>query len=132
MLDAALEVECKTRRLMIQLGRPFPEILRLQTLPGVGRDGAHLFVAYIQEPGRFATAQQLYRYCRLGIRDRTSDGKPLGYQRLDRTGSALHARLNTQRKVLHTLLVLWREGRQLEPQRFLGNEPQPTAQTSCG
>ena len=167
MLDAALEVESKTRRLMTQLGRPFPEINRLQTVPGVGRIGAHLFVAYIQEPARFATAQQLYRYCRLGIRDRSSDGKPLGYQQLDctghgalkaisyrawliamkqragvvyefyehsltRTGNELHARLNTQRKILNTLWVLWRKGREFEPQRFLGNEPQPTAKTSCG
>jgi transposase len=167
MLDTALEVESKARRLMTRLGRPFPEIARLQTVPGVGRIGAHLFVAYIQQPTRFATAQQLYRYCRLGIRDRSSDGKPLGYQQLDRTGhgalkaisyrawliamkqragvvyefyqhsltrtgSQLHARLNTQRKILNTLWVLWREGREFQPQRFLGNEPQPTAKTTCG
>jgi transposase len=167
MLDAALEVERKARRLMTQLGQPFPEILRLQTVPGVGRIGAHVFVAYIQEPARFATAQQLFRYCRLGIRDRSSDGKPLGYQQLDRTGhgvlkaisyrawltamkrrtgavyefyegsltrtgNEVHARLNTQRKVLHTLLVLWREGREFAPQRFLGNEPQPAATATCG
>lgn len=167
MLDAALEVERKTRRLMAQLGQPFPEIARLQTVPGVGRIGAHLFAAYIQEPTRFDTEQQLYRYCRLGIRDRSSDGKPLGYQQLDRsghgvlkaisyrawllamkqragavyefyehslarTGSALHARLNTQRKILHTLWVLWRTGREFEPRRFLGNEPQPTAKATCG
>jgi len=167
MLDTALEVERKARRLMVQLGQPFPEIPRLQTVPGVGRLGAHLFVAYIQEPARFVTAQQLYRYCRLGIRDRSSDGKPLGYQQLDRTGhgvlkaisyrawlsalkhragpvyefyehsrtrtgSDLHARLNTQRKILHTLWVLWREGREFEPARFLGHEPQPTPPTTCG
>jgi transposase len=132
MLDAALEVESKARRLMVRLGKAFPEIGRLQTVPGVGCIGAHLFVAMIQEPARFATHQQLFRYCRLGIRDRTSDGKPLGYEQLDRTGhgvlkgisyrawlvamkrqsgavydfykesltrtgSELHARLNTQR-----------------------------------
>lgn len=166
MLDAAVAVECKTRRLMVQLGQPLPEIARLDTVPGVGRIGAHVFVAFIQEPTRFATAQQLYRYCRLGIRDRSSDGKPLGYQQLDRqghgvlkaisyrawltamkrkagavyefyrqsltrTGSELHARLNTQRKVLSTLWVLWQEGKEFDPQRFLGNEPQPTASVSC-
>lgn len=167
MLDAALAVENKTRRLMLQLGQPFPEIARLQTVPGVGRIGAHLFVAYIQEPARFTTAQQLYRYCRLGIRERSSDGKPLGYRQLDRTGhgalkaisyrawllamkrragavyefyehsltrtgSQLHARLNTQRKLLSTFWVLWREGREFDRQRFLGHEPQPTAKTTCG
>ena len=166
MLDVAVEVERKTRRLMVQLGQPFPEIPRLQTVPGVGRIGAHVFVAYLQEPTRFATAQQLQRYCRLGIRDRSSDGKPLGYQTLDRcghgvlkaisyrawltamrrragavyefyeqsltrTGSALHARLNTQRKILHTLWVLWQEETEFEPKRFLGPEPQPPAKVTC-
>lgn len=86
VLDSAVEVEGKARRLMVQLGQSFPEIGRLDTVPGVGRIGAHVFVAYIQEPTRFTTLQQLVRYCRLGIRDRSSDNKPLGFQRLDRCG----------------------------------------------
>lgn len=166
LLDAALEVEHKTRRLMGQLGQAFPEIARLQTVPGVGRVGAHVFVAFIQEPSRFATPQQLYRYCRLGIRDRSSDGKPLGYQQLDRhghgvlksvsyrawlaalkratgpvhefyrqslerTGSEVHARLNTQRKLVTTLLTLWRTGGEFDPQRFLGPAPPSTAKVLC-
>jgi hypothetical protein len=161
MLDTALFVERQARRLMVQLGRKFPEIARLRTLPGVGTIGAHLFVAYIQEPGRFETPQRLFRYCRLGIRDRTSDNKPLGYQQLDRcghgvlkaisyrawltaqkqkcgaiyqfyvaslerTGDETHARLNTQRKVLHALLVLWDSGQLFDAKRFLGTEAPPT------
>ena len=58
----------------------------LRTVPGIGLVGAHLFVAYIQDPKRFAKFSQLTRYCRLGIRDRSSDDKPLGYQQLDRQG----------------------------------------------
>lgn len=166
-MDSALEVERKTRRLMGQLGAKFPEITRLRTVPGVGAIGAHLFVAYVQEPTRFATPQQLWRYCRLGIRDRSSDGKPLGFQQLDRcghgvlkaisyrawlvavkqkrgavhelytaslarTGDEVHARLNTQRKILHTLLVLWERGREFDAKRFLGTEAQPTAKAQCG
>ena len=167
LLDAAVAVESKTRQLMVQLGRPFPEIVRLRTVPGVGVIGAHLFVAYIQEPGRFATPQQLFRYCRLGIRDRSSDGKPLGFQQLDRcghgvlkaisyrawlaamkrkrgpihqfytaslarTGDETHARLNTQRKVLKTLLALWLDGQTFDAGKFLGDEAQPTAKATCG
>lgn len=167
MLDTALEIERQARRLMVQLGRKFPEIARLRTVPGVGAIGAHLFVAYIQEPGRFETPQQLFRYCRLGIRDRSSDGKPLGYQQLDRCGHGVlkaisyrawltahrqkhgalyqfhiaslersgdetHARLNTQRKILHTLLVLWKSGQQFDPKRFLGTEASPTTKAKCG
>lgn len=167
MLDKALEVQANSRRLMVQLGQSLPEINRLRTVPGVGRIGAHLFVAFIQEPGRFCTAKQLNRYCGLGIRDRSSDGKPLGYQRLDKsghgvlkaisyrawlaaakrrsgpvyefyrrsvsqTGDEVHGRLNTQRKILQTLLAIWRGGGEFDPERFLGNEPQqPTAKTSC-
>lgn len=167
VLDAALEVERKARRLMRQLGQKFPEVARLCTMPGVGAIGAHLFVAYIQEPSRFERPQQLLRYCRLGIRERSSDGKPLGFQRLDRcghgvlkaisyrawlvafkqkrsavyqfylaslkrTGDQVHARLNTQRKILHTLLVLWEREQEFDPRKFLGDEAQPTAKAKCG
>ena len=74
------------RRLLCQTGRQFPEVKRLRTTPGVGLVGAHLFVAYVQDPARFKKFSQLARYCRLGIRDRSSDDKPLGYQQLDRQG----------------------------------------------
>ena len=166
-LDNALEIERKARRLMVQLGQGFPEIDRLRTVPGVGVVGAHLVVAYLQEPGRFETPQQLFRYCRLGIRERSSDGKPLGFHQLDRcghgvlkavsyrawlmamktrrgavhqfyvaslarTGNEIHARLNTQRKVLHTLWVLWRRQQEFDPKTFLGTEAQLTAKAKCG
>jgi transposase len=167
MLDCALAVQDKARRLMVRLGKAFPEIGRLRTVPGVGLIGAHVFVAYIQEPRRFETPQRLRRYCRLGIRDRSSDGKPLGFQRLDRcghgvlkaisyrawltavkarrgavyefyqaslqrTGDEVHARLNTQRKVLDTLLTLWKQTREFDDKTFLGTEAQPTATAKCG
>jgi transposase len=159
-------VERQARRLMVKLGKAFPEIERLRTAPGVGTIGAHLFVAYVQEPARFASEQKLFRYCRLGIRDRTSDNKPLGYQQLDRqghgmlkaisyrawlqavkrrsgpvyefyrqslerTGNEVHARLNTQRKVLLTLWVLWQKGTNFDAADFLGTASQPTAEVTC-
>jgi transposase len=167
LLDSATDVQSQSRRLMIRLGKSFPEINWLGTVPGVGVIGAHVFTAYIQEPGRFETAQQLWRYCRLGIRDRTSDGKPLGFEKLDRcghgvlkaisyrawlagikvrrgavydfyrssllrTGDQVHARLNTQRKVLQSMLALWKHQRPFDPKVFLGNEPQPLATAKCG
>jgi len=80
----------------------------------------------------------------LGITDRTSDNKPLGYQRLDRrgnrelknlsyhawrtacfyqqsrqrTGSVRHARLNTQRKILETMWLIWLRRQAFDPKRF--------------
>src|ERR1017187_10464646 len=86
LLDQALARQSQFRRLMCQTGRQFPEIQRLRSVPGVGLVGAHLFVAYIQDPKRFGKFSRLSRYCRLAIRDRTSDDKPLGYQQLDRQG----------------------------------------------
>ena len=86
LLDQALAGQAQFRRLMCQTGRQFPEIQRLSTTPGVGLVGSHLFVAYIQDPKRFGKFSRLSRYCRLGIRDRTSDNKPLGYEQLDRQG----------------------------------------------
>jgi transposase len=84
LLDQALQSQSQARRLMVQAGRGFPEIARLRTVPGVGVIGSHLFVAYVAEPTRFTDFAQLTRYCRLAIRDRSSDGKPLGFQQLDR------------------------------------------------
>ena len=86
LLDQALDGQAQFRRLMCQTGRQFPEVQRLSTTPGVGLVGSHLFVAYIQDPKRFGKFSRLSRYCRLGIRTRTSDDKPLGYQQLDRQG----------------------------------------------
>jgi transposase len=86
LLDQALASQTQCRRLLCQTGRQFPEVKRLRTVPGIGLVGAHLFVAYVQDPTRFRKFSQLTRYCRLGIRDRTSDDKPLGYQQLDRQG----------------------------------------------
>lgn len=86
LLDQALASQGQCRRLLAQSGRQFPEVQRLRSVPGIGLVGAHLFVAYIQDPKRFQKFSQLTRYCRLGIRDRSSDDKPLGYQQLDRQG----------------------------------------------
>jgi transposase len=87
LLDQALTSQTQCRRLLCQTGRQFPEVPRLRTVPGIGLVGAHLFVAYVQDPTRFRKFSQLTRYCRLGIRDRSSDDKPLGYQQLDRQGN---------------------------------------------
>jgi transposase len=89
LLDQALAGQSQARRLMCQTGRLFPEVQRLRTAPGVGLVGAHLFVAYVQDPHRFAKFSRLSRYCRLAIRDRTSDNKPLGFKQLDRQGNGV-------------------------------------------
>jgi transposase len=163
VLDALEQQRDKAWQQVAARGRDFPEIARFMASPGIGPVGAHLFSALIGDPWRFTTRQQLWRYCKLGITDRTSDGKPLGYERLERhgqgelkavsyhawkgaivakdneikrwyeaslarTGSARHARLNTQRKIIELMWTLWRSGQDYDPQRFAG--PPSAAETT--
>ncbi len=136
------------KRQVISLGRRHPVVQRLKRVPGVGWLCAAVFVGYIQNPWRFSNKRKLWRYARLGITDRSSDGKPLGRKRLDRSGNGIlkavsrtiftaatrtktenlfqrfykeslertndpiHARLNTQRKILTVLWTLWKEERE--------------------
>ena len=158
VLDTLEEQWEKAWKNLTGRGRAFPEIARLMAAKGIGPVGAHLFSALIGDPFRFATRQQIWRYCKLGITERTSDGKPLGYQRLERhgqgelkavsyhawkgaviakdneikrwyeesrerTGSARHARLNTQRKIIEMMWVIWRSGKDYDPKRFAGPPP---------
>lgn len=76
-------------RLVVSLGRRHPVVQRLQGVPGVGWLCAAVFVGYVQTPWRFPNKRDLWRYCRLGITDRTSEGKPLGRKRLDRSGNGM-------------------------------------------
>jgi transposase len=77
----------KTARIeMKQLGRKYPEIKQFKKIPGIGDISAHVFDAFIQTPHRFAKRNQVWKYCRLSVTDRSSDGKPLGFKRLDRSG----------------------------------------------
>jgi transposase len=90
--DHALEQWKETLREVRRVGRAFWEVAEFQKVPGIGLIGAHVFSAIIEEPARFATRQKLIKYARLAITDRSSDGKPLGYRRLDRRG---HRELKT-------------------------------------
>lgn len=158
LLDSALKVEKLARRNLSEQGQMFPAVALLRKVPGVGLVGAHLFVAYVMEPKRFESDSRFIRYCQLGIRDCTSDGKPLGYQRLDRagnstlkaisyrawltamrrrmgpvweffqqsskrTGSQVHGRLNTQRKILCTMRHLWIKQQEFSAERFFSSHP---------
>jgi transposase len=86
LLDNNRAVFKAARTEMKQLGRKYPEIKQFKKIPGIGDVGAHVFDAFIQMPHRFAQKNQVWKYCRLSITDRSSDGKPLGFKRLDRSG----------------------------------------------
>lgn len=155
LLDEALAQEQAAFAEVGRLGTRYPEIGRFLEVPGVGPVGAHVFDAFIQTPDRFATRQQVWRYCQLAVTDRSSDGKPLGFRRLDRNGNSelkamsywawkgalwnkddnvvkqfyrrslerthekVHARLNTQRKIVATLWSMWKRKEAFDPKRFL-------------
>ena len=159
-LDATGALRKKARKTMIKLGQRYEEISQFQRMPGIGVVGAHVFSAFILNPYRFDTKQRLWRYCRLGVSKRSSAGKPLAYNRLDRsgrgplkalshqcyvsalrtkepnevsrfyeaslrrTGNPLHARLNTQRKVLLVLWTIWKQNVSYQSNLFC---PPPTS-----
>lgn len=87
VLAHTLEVREQAYHAMVKAGRRFPEIKLFQEgVPGVGPIGAARFSAYVQTPHRFSNKRKLWRYCRLGISYRSSDGKLLAHPKLDRAG----------------------------------------------
>ena len=73
----------QARLLMLRAAQAFPEIKLLRTMPGVGPIGACRFSAYIHTPSRFSSKRKLWKYSRLSVSHRSSNGKPLRRPKLD-------------------------------------------------
>lgn len=86
VLDQSVAAQEQARLLMLHAARAFPEIKIFRTAPGVGPIGACRFSAYIHTPSRFSSKRKLWKYCRLSVSHRSSNGKPLRRPRLDRSG----------------------------------------------
>ncbi len=71
---------------MVEFSRQFREVALLQTAPGVGIITACRFVGYLQTPHRFSNKRKLWRFCRLGVTRRESNGKRLAHPKLDSAG----------------------------------------------
>lgn len=84
--DALKTAQQTALKTMKRYSERFPEVAALDSVPGVGSINACRFVAYVQTPHRFANRRRLWRYSRMGIIDRRSDGHALGRQRLDPAG----------------------------------------------
>jgi transposase len=78
LLDAARLAQGEARNLMVEVGRSYPEVARFQEVPGIGAVWACTFSGYIQTPHRFSTKRKLWRFSGLSIKNRSSNGKPLG------------------------------------------------------
>jgi len=87
LMDVTLKAQKDARTLMRRESLRYPEIARFEEVPGLGLVTSCRFSAYVQTPHRFSTKRKLWRYCRLGITDRQSDGKPLGRKALDWNGN---------------------------------------------
>jgi len=87
MLKTTKEMQVSALKEAKRLGQRYPEIKEFMKIPGVGIVGALTFDSYIQTPDRFPRKQHLWRYCKLAVTDRTSDGKPLAHKRLDKAGN---------------------------------------------
>jgi transposase len=86
VLDQCVESQTEAKLLMLRIAQAFREIKLLRTVPGVGPIGACRFSAYIHTPNRFSSKRKLWKYCRLSVSHRSSNGKPLRRPRLDRSG----------------------------------------------
>jgi len=86
VLDQSVAAQEQARLLMLRAAQAFPEIKLFRTAPGVGPIGACRFSAYIHTPSRFSSKRKLWKYCRLSVSHRSSNGKPLRRPRLDRSG----------------------------------------------
>ena len=75
LMDHIAAIKQDAQKAMQTLGRNYPEIKEFKKIPGMGPIGAHTFDAYIQTPHRFAKRSRLWKYCRLAVSDRSSDGK---------------------------------------------------------
>jgi transposase len=86
VLDQSVAAQDQARLLMLRAAQAFPEIKLFRTAPGVGPIGSCRFSAYIHTPSRFSSKRKLWKYCRLSVSQRSSNGKPLRRPRLDRSG----------------------------------------------
>lgn len=86
LIDQTEAMRKSALKSMKHLGQKYSEICEFMKIPGIAEINAHIFDAFIQTPHRFAKKSRLWKYCRLSITDRSSDGKPLGYKRIDRSG----------------------------------------------
>ncbi len=69
---------------MKNLEREYHEIGEFKKIPGIADISSHIFDAFIQNTHRFAHKNRLWEYCRLSITNRSSEGKQLGFQRIDK------------------------------------------------
>lgn len=102
LLGQLEEAKKKAGSVVVSLSRGYPIISSLRKAPGMGPILSARFVACIQTPHRFRRRSKVWRYSRLGVTDRSSDGKPLERKRLDHAGNGILKDLS--RKAFHAAM----------------------------
>ena len=87
VLNQMIAMQTEAKKAMLAAAKRFPEVALLEAVPGVGPITACRFVGYVQTPKRFSNKRKFWRYCRLGITRRESNGKRLSHPRLDNAGN---------------------------------------------
>ena len=79
-LDAAIEQSQAAKKLMITRSKPYKMIRYWNQLPGMGPIRSAILFAYLDTPWRFASPKKLWKYCGMGLRNKSSGtdkhGKP--------------------------------------------------------
>lgn len=73
-----------------QLGTDYWEIDQFRRIPGIGPVRSHGLSALLMDPDRFDSRSALYKYCRLAVQRRSTDGELTAPEQLDHRG---HGRL---------------------------------------
>jgi transposase len=89
MLDRTAKVRKQAKALMVALGSTYPEIERFCRMPGIKEVVSCTFSGYVQDPGRFRTIRTLWKYCDLAVVHRTSCGKLVGREHLNKDGNSI-------------------------------------------
>jgi transposase len=71
-LDFLMEIRKETRKELLAESRKHPARKLLEQIPRLGPIRVALLIALIQTPHRFRTKRQLWNYCGLGLRTRSS------------------------------------------------------------
>jgi transposase len=129
-LDVSRALKAAQVGLLRALAQPYQEEIRcLKMIPGIGPIGAYTMVAYLEKGWRFSNKRQLWKYCRLSVRRRESQGK--GHRGASRQGNRYLkcslmtgvASLVARQQDDNALTKLWYQGltRGVDPERMRRN-----------
>ena len=89
MVNLLIERKELQKQRIQETAKAFDEVTEYLKIPGIGPVGACTFSGYIQNPNRFSRPGQLIKFCKLGVRHFTSDGKKVRNPRLSKAGHGI-------------------------------------------